>query len=50
MRTDTTFFCWIVVLTNKDIHTVRSRGHDDPDDEQGRAHDSNISAAHEIGE
>ena len=39
-----------VVLTNEDVHTVRSRGHDYPHDEDGRTHYSDISTAHEIGE
>ena len=39
----------ITVLTNEDVHTVRSRGHNHPKDDQGRAHYSYISAAHEIG-
>ena len=44
------FFRWDFVLTDKGIHTVRGRGHNYPKDQQGRAHYSNVSAAHEIGE
>ena len=39
-----------IVLTNEDVHHVRCRGHNDPKDEYGRTHDSDISATHEIGE